>query len=180
MSRTNATARPGRGSWAVATAAICAVATAACGASTTPTTAAAVSTHYARALEFSKCMRSHGVPNFPDPSGGGGIHLELGSGVNPLSPAFKTARVACAELLLDGGFGNQQPTAQQIDAARRTSQCMRQHGVSGFPDPALKPPSSPAGYSILENRGGVIVAVPSTIDPSSPVFVLAAKACQFS
>ena len=49
-----------------------------------------------------------------------------------------------------------------------------------FPDPTVKPPSSPAGYSILENRGGVIVAVPSAINPSSPAFVQAGKACQFS
>jgi hypothetical protein len=57
---------------------------------------------------------------------------------------------------------------------------MRQHGVSGFPDPSLTPPSSPAGYSILENRGGVILAIPSTIDPGSPSFKQAAATCHFS
>jgi len=57
---------------------------------------------------------------------------------------------------------------------------MREHGVTGFPDPTFKQPSNPAGYSILEDRGGVILAVPSTINPQSPIFLQAAKACHFS
>jgi hypothetical protein len=125
-------------------------------------------------------MRAHGVTNFPDPSSGGGIHLQSGSGINPFSPAFEAAQTACRKLLPGGGPGNQHPTAQQIAATRQVSECMREHGVTGFPDPILKPPSSPAGYSILEDRGGVILAVPSTIDPRSPVFQSAAKTCHFS
>jgi hypothetical protein len=57
---------------------------------------------------------------------------------------------------------------------------MRQNGVTGFPDPIFTPPSSPAGYSIIEDRGGVILAVPSSIDPQSPAFQHAAKVCHFS
>ena len=57
---------------------------------------------------------------------------------------------------------------------------MRRHGVSDFPDPTLKAPSSPAGYSAIEDRGGVILAIPSTINVQSPAFQQAAKACQFS
>ena len=57
---------------------------------------------------------------------------------------------------------------------------MRQHGVIGFPDPTFTPPSSPAGYSIVEDRGGVILAVPGTIDPQSPAFAQAAKVCHFN
>jgi hypothetical protein len=124
-------------------------------------------------------MRSHGVSNFPDPSAGGGIKIPEGSGINPFSPAIETARTACAKLLPGGALGNQHPTARDVALARQTSECMREHGVTGFPDPMLKPPASPAGYSILENRGGVILAVPSSINPQSPVFVQAAKACHF-
>jgi hypothetical protein len=45
-------------------------------------------------------MRSHGVPNFPDPQfetgPGGGVGIRLGGpGVNPNSPAFQTAEKAC-------------------------------------------------------------------------------------
>lgn len=158
----------------------CAVAAAACGSSSTASGTAAASGRYSQALKFAECMRSHGVPNFPDPSGGGGIHFAVGSGLNPFSPSFKTAQAHCARLLPGGGPGNQHPTAGQIAAARATSACMRRHGVTGFPDPTLKPPSRPAGYSILENRGGVILAVPRAINPQSPVFLQAAKACHFS
>jgi hypothetical protein len=123
-------------------------------------------------------MRSHGVPSFPDPSGRG-IHIGPGSGIDPSSPAFRGAQSACRKLLPGGGPGNQHPTAQQIDATRQISYCMRQHGVTGFPDPTLAPPSSTAGYSLVEDLDGVVLAVPSSINPSSPVFVQAAKACHF-
>jgi hypothetical protein len=61
-------------------------------------------------LKFAQCMRSHGVPNFPDPqiqSGpGGGIGVRIGgpgSGINPQSPAFQSAQRACGKLF--GGLG---------------------------------------------------------------------------
>ena len=50
----------------------CAPALAACGASAPPGAATATnastdaSSHYATQLKFSQCMRSHGVPGFPD------------------------------------------------------------------------------------------------------------------
>jgi hypothetical protein len=51
-----------------------------------------------QALEFAECMRTHGVPNYPDPtfSTGGGpkVASQLG-GVNPSSPAFKQAVDRC-------------------------------------------------------------------------------------
>jgi hypothetical protein len=52
----------------------------------------------AAALQFSQCMRSHGVPNFPDPTftnGGAELQLRAGSGIDPNSPAFKAAQAAC-------------------------------------------------------------------------------------
>jgi hypothetical protein len=54
----------------------------------------------ARTLKFARCMRSHGVPNFPDPkvttgtSGNGVVDLR-GTGLNFHSPAFKAAAKAC-------------------------------------------------------------------------------------
>jgi hypothetical protein len=59
-----------------------------------------------KALKFAACMRSHGVPNFPDPrvsSGpGGGIGIRIGapgSGLDPNSPAFKSAQQACGTFI---------------------------------------------------------------------------------
>jgi hypothetical protein len=51
-----------------------------------------------RALAFSKCMRSHGVPNFPDPkvrTGPGGNQEFYLPGVNIQSPAVQSAAKAC-------------------------------------------------------------------------------------
>jgi hypothetical protein len=41
-------------------------------------------------LTFAKCMRSHGVPNFPDPNASGNIQFPLSSPL-PKSPAFQRA-----------------------------------------------------------------------------------------
>jgi len=60
-----------------------------------------------KALQFSQCMRSHGVPKFPDPqrsNGGIGIKIGTGSGVDPNSPQFKRAQQACQNLI-GGPFG---------------------------------------------------------------------------
>lgn len=60
-----------------------------------------------KALAFANCMRSHGEPNFPDPSSnGGGATFSL-SGVDPNSPQFQRAEEACRKLspLLAGGPG---------------------------------------------------------------------------
>ena len=54
------------------------------------------------ALAYSRCMREHGVENFPDPqfSADGGVQLRIGpqQHVNPDSPAFKAAEKACERL----------------------------------------------------------------------------------
>ena len=53
-------------------------------------------------LKFAQCMRSHGVPNFPDPViSGGGVQLKL-TGINPSSPQFKSAQRACQSLAPGG------------------------------------------------------------------------------
>jgi hypothetical protein len=56
------------------------------------------------ALRFSQCMRSHGVPKFPDPkiSPGGGMQMTIGKNVDPNSPQFKAAQQACRKLVPNG------------------------------------------------------------------------------
>jgi hypothetical protein len=51
-------------------------------------------------LDYAACMRSHGVPNFPDPTvdgDGDGMGFEnlLQSNVNPRAPAYRAAERAC-------------------------------------------------------------------------------------
>jgi hypothetical protein len=155
----------------------CAMMIAACGVSVHLGGAARPSLASAE-LKVSECMRSHRVPNFPDPSGGGGFNLN-GTGVNMQPPAFESAQQTCFKLLPGGGPGAH--PVQAMAQALKVSECMRRHGVSGFPDPTLKPPSNPnrAEYSIVDDRDGAVLAVPSTINPSSPVFKQAATACGF-
>jgi hypothetical protein len=151
----------------------CALAVAGCGSSGKTSQAVGHSAF----LAFSRCMRSHGATNFPDPSPGGGIQLD--AGMNPFSPAFKAAQSSCRKLLPGGGPGAAHPSAQAKAATLKISECMRRHGVSGFPDPTLTPPSGPAGYSEILDRGGVILAIPQTIATGSPAFKQAAGACGF-
>jgi len=52
----------------------------------------------AQALKFSACMRSNGVPNFPDPTfSGGGVQLKI-TNIDPNSPQFLAAQKACQSL----------------------------------------------------------------------------------
>ena len=127
-------------------------------------------------IKFAACMRAHGLPSFPDPSGGGGIQIP--ASINPASPAFKSAQSSCAKLLPGGGPGGGAPaTEQQKTMMLRLSQCMRAHGVSDFPDPVTSPPANPAGARLGFGRPGAFIIVPDTINISSPAFKSAAKTC---
>lgn len=158
-------------------AAVCAVAIGACGSSGHKPNASSRAGSF---LAFSECMRGHGVTNFPDPNPGGGINIPASSGINPGSPAFQAAQNTCRKQL-PGGGPPAHASEQQKQQLFATSQCMRDHGVSGFPDPVTRssPPSDPQPYSIVEGTGNLWLLVPATINPSSPAFNQAAKACHF-
>jgi hypothetical protein len=157
----------------------CAMALAACGSSSEkPSTKSDADT----AIAFSQCMRAHGVTNFPDPSGGGGGLNIAGTGINPQSPSFRTAQAACLTLM-PGGGPKTHASEQQIEQATETAECMRKHGVTGFPDPivtATPPGINPAEYSSAEYGNGIFIGVPKSINEQSPAFLAAAKACTFN
>jgi hypothetical protein len=162
----------------------CAVAIAACGSSgpTNSSSGPTAKSKEAGALDFAKCMRSHGVPNFPDPkvSGQGIQILGPSSGINLQSPAFQSAQTSCQHLLPGGGPGSGPPSAQAHAQLLQIAECMRRHGISSFPDPQTgSPPSNPAGYSAIIGRGRYFLAIPSSIDTNSPAFKQAATACNF-
>lgn len=154
-----------------------AVVLAACGGSSGKSTGSGSS--FASGLKFSDCMRSHGVPNFPDPSGGGGgIQISAGSGVNPQSPAFQSAQNDCQKLMPGGG-----PLHGPVSEARKLamlhlSQCMRRHGFTTFPDPTSNPPSPGNGLGIAFGGQGSFIAVPQSM-LQAPGFQQAAAVCGF-
>jgi hypothetical protein len=51
----------------------------------------------AQAVEFSQCMRSHGVPNFPDPDGSGRIPDPASFGIDQGAALFQAGNQACAQ-----------------------------------------------------------------------------------
>ncbi len=149
---------------------------AACGSTGQPTgtatgSADAVSGDKSRDFEFSACMRSHGVWNFPDPTPGGGI--ELPTNLDPQSPAFRSARQACKQFLPDKGTAPK-TSASERAAALTLARCMRAHGVPQFPDPAFSPVRNAQHVLVMP---GMAFAIPSSVDPKSPAFRSAASAC---
>jgi hypothetical protein len=134
-------------------------------------------------IAFAKCMRSNGLPNFPDPTTGG---FRLAPGMSPSSPAFKAARAKCSKLMPGGGplgpGATTNPSAQTLARMLKIARCMRRQGVYNFPDPRTSVPSNPfgsGGTGIISDIEGVILVFPSTIDEQSPAFTRAAAACAF-
>ena len=102
-------------------------------------------------VAYSQCMRSNGVPNFPDPAGGVPPKVsaqELGVS----SSQLQVAQGACQHLLpatsgsLSGsslqqcylaGVCPQALVQQARNAGRELARCMRSHGVPNWPDPIV-------------------------------------------
>jgi len=129
----------------------------------------------AKALAFAKCMRSHGVSNFPDPTNGE-LRLQVQktpnstsvNGVEVNGPAFQSAMQACRSYLPTGGRPSAAQTAKARAQALAMSRCMRSHGVPNFPDPKFQ--TAPGGGF------GIRIGGPG-INPNSPAFQSAQKVC---
>jgi hypothetical protein len=135
-------------------------------------------------IELADCIRSHGVPNFPDPStsSGGGLQIQgsrsSGSGqsmtVNGVSvnaPAFQSAMRACQKDMPRGGKLPPGGIATIRKNAIKFAVCMRSHGVPNFPDPQVQ--AGPGGGV------GVKIGGPgSGIDPRAPAFQAAQQKCR--
>jgi hypothetical protein len=93
------------------------------------------STNTQKLLAFSRCMRAHGVANFPDPTSNGALPK-----VTPqqaANPQFRAAQRACQNLL-PPGTNDQFPPGEVrllLIGMLRFSQCMRSRGVPNWPDP---------------------------------------------
>jgi hypothetical protein len=88
----------------------------------------------ADAVRFSGCMRSHGVPDFPDPTN---PHQFKSTLADTHSPAFMSAEATCRHLLPGLGSHQQSPSPShaQIAAELAFARCIRAHGFPSFPDP---------------------------------------------
>lgn len=115
---------------------------------------------------YARCMRGHGVSDFPNPTTlpGGGFAFQInagpGSDLNHDSPAFRTADRSC-HALGPGGQRSGPPAAANIPAELKWARCLRSHGVPSFPDP---------------NSRGAFDS--SKFDDNSPAFQTASHACK--
>jgi hypothetical protein len=142
-----------------------------CGASPSHVPAQTAHGPAAQAFAYSRCMRSHGVVDFPDPKvtttpGGGSVRIAMmaPSSVGN-SPAYKTASQACQGILPAPGSAHQDSGGPSKQVLLAFAGCLRSHGVNGFPDP------NPQGQipSQAITAAGVNV--------HTPQFAIAGKAC---
>ncbi len=125
---------------------------------------------YLAALVYVDCMRSHGVPNFPDPTSDGQINVDfahggkggspMSSGIDRNSSQYISASNTCQHLL-PGGVPTPGQNQQALVKELKFAQCMRSHGVSNFPDPT---------------NAGVVRLI--GVDQNSPQYQSAQKACE--
>ena len=93
------------------------------------------------AYRFASCMRGHGVTNFPDPhvtttAGGGGVAISMMAPASAVNvPQFKAAQKACQGILPGPGNRGQFHHGPSKQVLLAFAGCLRDHGVSGFPDP---------------------------------------------
>jgi hypothetical protein len=124
-------------------------------------------------------MRANGVPNFPDPSPGGGTSFTIPAGTSPTAPAFKAAQAKCQRFapLPPAAGSTTHPSAQTLSKLLKIAECMRQHGVAQFPDPRTSVPSTQSGVGEITDFDGAILQFPSTIDMQAPAYRQALTAC---
>lgn len=133
-------------------------------ASVSPTskTTASASSKRASALAYSRCMRKHGVKDFPDPGPDGEISIDATPGSDLKGPKFEAADDACKSLMPKQGQGKDPSVVRA--AALKYAKCMRAHGIKKFPDP--------------NKDGGIQISTGPGLDPNSPRFKAADKTCK--
>jgi hypothetical protein len=114
-------------------------------------------------LAYSRCMRAHGIKDFPDPNSQGNLTVDAGPGsdLDPNNSHYNAADKACKSLLPP----RQAPPAGVKDANLKYARCMRAHGISDFPDPQAD------GQLRIEAKPG------SDLDPNNPQYKAANTAC---
>ena len=139
------------------------------------------STNIQKALAYSRCMRSHGVPKFPDPTSSGASPKVSPQQVGVSNSQLQAAQNHCRYLLPNGGSGPSQTQVQQVmHGMLRFAQCMRSHGLSNWPDPVIDAGGNPEFYldgkinqnspQIKSKIGDCLHWLPSfAISPGNPV-----------
>jgi hypothetical protein len=118
-------------------------------------------------VAYAQCMRSHGVPGFPDPTSSGATTKQAAI------RAFKqvgnakafAAQTACRHLQPNGGHLSQAEIAQHLSDLLAFARCIRTHGIPNFPDPTS---GGQLTHGMLASAG---------VDVHQPAVLQAADAC---
>jgi len=122
-----------------------------------------------KALAYSHCMRSHGVPNYPDPNSNSNLPKGSAQAFGVSTSQYQAAEQACVHLLPSSGSASltqclmagdcpRSVVQPALEEGRKFARCMRSHGVPNWPDStvdSLGRPSFPvtkAGISIDATR----------------------------
>jgi hypothetical protein len=124
--------------WPLAALALVTLIGAGCGGNGSSSGGNTTAANQGKAVKFAECMREHGVSQFPDPDASGRLTIDgvlNGSSIDPNSPVWQAAVGACRDLQPPGFTGGGERSAAQQSAALRFAQCIRENGVTDFPDP---------------------------------------------
>jgi hypothetical protein len=125
-------------------------------------------------VRFARCVRAHGVSNFPDPPGNGSYGVKSFAqqsngrtmsvdGVSVSTPAFRFAMANCNQYLPQAPA----PTISQLARIRALmvtwAKCMRSHGLPHFGDPTI----TANGHRVMHGQ----------FDIGSPAYYAARNAC---
>ena len=115
-------------------------------------------------------MRSHGVPNYPGPDSSGQLTKITPTDVPKLGVSltrFQAAQKAC-----EAQWPYRPPTLaqqrQELTDYLKFAQCMRGHGLPGFPDPTAE--TGGPRFLISVSKDG--------FDPHSPAVLAKAHECE--
>jgi hypothetical protein len=163
------------------------IAVTACGGSSSPNKSASTNSGNP-GLKIAECMRAHGVPNFPDPTGNGATQIQQsnngssssisvgGVHIDASAPAFQTAMNECQKYAPQPPPISGAQLAALKQGALKMAACMRAHGVTNFPDPVVS--TGPGGHGV-GIRIGIKQAAASggALDPNAPAFRKANAIC---
>jgi hypothetical protein len=130
------------------------------------------------AVAYSACVRSHGVPEYPDPGSSGNLPKGNAQAFGVSNSQYQAAERTCRHLLpnsdttftaslnecLMTGVCPPAVVRQALTAGLRFAQCMRNHGVPNWPDPTIDSTGRPsfqttaAGISIAATRSAQMLS----------------------
>jgi hypothetical protein len=118
---------------------------------------------FRKEVAYVKCMRSHGLPSFPDPLGDGIFDITVANRADFSGPAYASANGGCAHL--EGTPATAAQLHRSVTEALRYAACMRAHGIASFH-------ASASGDHVLMGFQG------SGAQANSTQFLIAQRVCQ--